>query len=126
MDDLNFRLQPVEPDEQEAAVLRLSFPNRWFLECRYGGCSCHFRNWDRQNPPEFWEPQDWFEEDPEDVEATQAFYDLVVRLVGEGEKIDIVTVWTGEDVLHERTISLVEVSKAAFRFMDGFRFDVVP
>lgn len=125
VDEPHFHLYPVEADEQEEAATRLSYPHRWYLEGRYGGCSCHFRNWVRQNPPEFWEPQDWFEEDPEDVEATRAFYDLIARLVGEGEKVDIVTVWEGEDVLHDRELSLSEVSREAFRFMDSIRFDVV-
>ena len=92
---------------------------------RYGGCSCHFRNWLKENHPEFWEPQDWFSEDPEDIESTRAVYDLLAHLVEDGERVDVSSAWTGEEVSHDLEVSLSCVGRDAFRFMDGFRFEVV-
>jgi hypothetical protein len=122
VDDDHFRLERVADDEGEEAARSLAFPHRWYVECRFGGCSCHFRNWLEENPPEFGAPEDWFEEDPEDVEATRAFYDFVAGLVAAGHEVDIVTVWTGSVPRHTWDVSLSEVSREAFRFMDGFRF----
>jgi hypothetical protein len=126
INDKHFHLFPLTEVDDQVPARCLQFPYRWSLECRYGGCSCHFRNWVKENPPEFWEPQDWFEEDPEDIEATQAFYDFMESLVGRGERLDIVTVWSGDDLFGELEVSLSVVSRAAFRFMDGYRFIVVP
>ena len=58
----------------------------------------HFRNWLKENHPEFWEPQDWFSEDPEDIESTRAVYDLLAHLVEDGERVDVSSAWTGEEV----------------------------
>jgi hypothetical protein len=125
-DGAHYRLRAVSADEQEPAIEPLAYPFRWFVECRFGGCSCHFRNFLEGNPPEFWEPQDWFEEDPDDVEATRAFYDLLSQLVREGHRVDIATAWSGDEVRHALEVSLSKVSRADFRFMDAYRFEVVP
>ena len=125
-DGVHYLLHAVTDEEREAAVEHLAYRSRWFVACRFGGCSCHFRSFVEGNPREFWEPQDWFEEDPEDVEATRAFYDLVSSLVGHGHQVDIVTVWSGDAVRHQFDVSLSEVSREAFGFMDGTRFELVP
>lgn len=107
----------------------MEFPNRWFLGCRYGGCSCHFRNLLRENPPEFGAPEEWFPEDPDDIDATAAFYDLVSRLIAEGHQVDTVTVWTGDypfDSIWTRVVCLDTVSRQESRFIDQHRFRFIP
>jgi hypothetical protein len=129
VDGKNFVLEKISPDFLDDGAGFLEFPSRWFVACRYGGCSCHFRNWARENPPEFGAPEEWCEEDPEDVEATGAFYDFVAKLVRAGHQVDTVTVWTSDgpfDTIWTREVSLSDVSREAFRFIENYRFRYVP
>lgn len=129
MDGKHFVLERIAPDYFRYAAGFLEYPNRWFVACRFGGCSCHFRNNLRENPPEFCAPEEWLEEDPEDVDATLAFYDFVTKLVRAGHQIDTVTVWASDapfDTIATREVSLSDVPRDAFRFFDEYRFRYVP
>jgi|SRR5579862_5611277 len=126
VDGEHFLLERLAEVETEPAARVLGYPNRWFLAGRYGGCSCHFRHFLRENPPEFWEPQEWFEEDAEDVDATRAFYDLMVGLVNSGHDLDLGIAWEGEVASRTMEVSLREVSREAFRFLDGSRLVIRP
>lgn len=105
----------------------LAYPHRWFLTCRYGGCSCHFWHSDyREEAPDFGPLEPWMgEEDPEDVEATSAFFELVARIVGEGHRIDVTDMSDEMMPQYVRSIhvSLREVSRENLRFYDGWRLD---
>lgn len=130
-----FRLYRVALDERETAVRTLKHPHRWYLECRYGGCSCHFRHSDNiqfegSSPvavdPTFGPPEEWCPEDDDDLESTAAFYDLLLRLIGVGHQVDVVDVWNGDDSGAVRTmsVSLSSVPREHFRFFESYRFDL--
>lgn len=123
-----FNLIPVDDDDAEEAIDLLSFPNRWYLESKHGGCSCHFRHWCEVNGDEFGPPEEWFPEDMEDVEATQAFYDLVSGLVSGGHFVDLVDAWsmTPKEKIRTLDVSLSEVKREAFRFFENARFVIRP
>ena len=116
---------------EEEAIELLAHPNRWYLECRYGGCSCHFRHIESYIAT-FGLPGDPLpggqDEDEDDIESTAAFYDLIKRLVDEGHDIDVIDVWS--DTPNERVqtmdVSLSEVTRDTFRFFASHRFMLRP
>lgn len=114
-----FSLTRVESSEE--LTNWLEYPHKWDLTGRYGGCACHFRNWMRENPPEFAPPEDWFPEDQEDIKATQAFYALISRLVSEGHKVDSITAWQGDAEPRPFEVSISAVPPEPFRLLDGYR-----
>jgi hypothetical protein len=132
-----FHIRPIPDQEPEEIVNLLRHPHRWYLECRYGGCSCHFRYTQIVEPkgrshvavdPAFGEPEDWSPEDDDDIESTAAFYDLLSKLVARGESVDLVAAWEGTEASDLRSIdvSLSAVPRPAFRFFDGYRFNLLP
>jgi hypothetical protein len=123
-----FMLSRVEDRDEEPAISLLRYPNRWYLESKYGSCSCHFRHWMEGNGDEFGPTVDWFPEDPEDVESTAAFYDIVARLVRAGDEVDVVDAWNGTPTEDIRTIdvSLARVDRDSFRFFENARFQLMP
>src|SRR5207248_386415 len=112
-------------DDTEDALTLLQYPNRWHLASKYGGCSCHYRHWCKENGDCFDSPQEWMPEDAEDIESTAAFYELVTVIISAGHQVDLVDVWNGtsrEDV-RVVDVSLSEVPPEAFRFFENARFE---
>jgi hypothetical protein len=102
----------------------LYHPHRWYLECQYGGCSCHFRHLHESAEMCFGPPEDCPPEDDDDIEATAAVYDLIKRLVQSGHGVDLVDTWSDE--LRSPTptleVSLSKVARESFRFFHGYHF----
>src|SRR5437763_1689002 len=72
-----FRFEPMVAEEDVRIQNLLSYPNRWYLASRYGGCSCHYRHRmpgfhpdtpDISIPPSFSKPESWFPEEEDDLE----------------------------------------------------------
>jgi hypothetical protein len=118
---------PTERSGELDEVLR--FPNRWYLECRYGGCSCHFRHAPYRSPdqgfrvPAVWSANDAESEDEDDIESTQAAYDMFSRWVESGFVVDIFD--SNNDqipaVVETIEVSLSEIGREAFRFLENRR-----
>ncbi len=81
-----FFLCPLENASDFESAKVLAHPNRWFLMCQYGGCSCHFRHDTGQIG--FGPVLDWYPEDDDDVEATQAFCETYYTGFSEGYQVD--------------------------------------
>lgn len=81
----------------------------------------------RDNPREFGAPEEWYEENPEDIEATKAFYDFVAGLARAGHRVDSVTLWDEEpaSAIATLVVDFSKVSREAFRFFDGVRFEYI-
>lgn len=63
-------------------------------------------------------------DDPGDLESTQAVYDVFAEIVSSGHKLDLIDTWNdewygGDPIL----VSLCEVSRTAFQFFEGCRFE---
>ncbi len=126
------------PREEEAGLVALLVhPQKWYIACRYGGCSCHFRHiipfYEKDGaffPVEngFARPEeDEFDDSDEQViEDTGALYDLFSRLVAQGHGVDVLDSWNGEDLEHVRAmeVSLSEVGRDRFRFFESCRFEM--
>ena len=111
-------------DEDPEIVALLNHPNRWFLECQYGSCSCHFRHLMAENQLAFGPPVDWSPEDGDDVEATVAVHGVFKRILASGHKLDLVDAWNStppEDVITQE-VSLSDVPADHFRFFERHKF----
>jgi hypothetical protein len=134
----HFQFQRIEGSEigNDLGILALlAYPERWLLLCKYGGCSCHFRhlgevvggrNGRRQEP--FGVPEDWMPEDEEDLESTKAVFDALSLLLSKGNQVDLIDVWTdtAPDSVQTLNVSLGEVPRDAFRFLEGYRMCLSP
>ncbi|MCO5297850.1 MAG: hypothetical protein M9921_13440 [Fimbriimonadaceae bacterium] len=112
-------------DEDDSVLDRLNYPNKWCLVSRYGGCSCGYRHLCSGSDFDFGPPEDWCPEDDDDIESTQAAYDLFARLLVEGHQVDVLDVWTGTsaEAITTMVVRLCEVPRDHFRFFEGVRFE---
>jgi hypothetical protein len=118
------RFQQAEDYEYKTAFIigLLEFPNRWFVGSR-SGCSCTFRHLSAIELG-FGAPEDWYEEQQDDLDATQQLYDVIVRLLRSGQRVDCIDIWSGAELNDIKTlpVSVEAVPKEAFRLFEGYRF----
>jgi hypothetical protein len=109
-----------------AEVLELRFLNKWFVASREG-CSCGFRHLHTSAIDlGFDTPQEWYEEDPEDIAATLEFVAVIQALIGNGQQVDCIDVW-GHETASSTTVDTISVNlsalqSGAFRLMEGYHF----
>ncbi len=123
---LSFERIPDEITEDERWMESLlSHPHRWFLICRYGGCSCHFRHLDWGLDIEFTPPADWNPEDEDDIESTQAAYNVFLDLLSTGHEVDLIDarVGTVPEAIKTLEVDLSKVPRESFRFYNEYRFE---
>jgi hypothetical protein len=114
------------PDSSSARKI-LKHKNLWNLLSRNSGCSCGFRHLSVESGPlEFEPPQDWAEVDPDDVISTQEVYDFFSELVDQGYSVDVVDIWNEENIedVQSCEIHLDAISREAFHFFEGWRFEL--
>lgn len=126
------KFEPIEADGdayREPSVENLRFPKRWYLICRYGGCSCHFRHVPAfsEEDPTFEAPQAWFPEDADDIESTEAAYEFFKGLVESGHEVDRVDAWNDRpaDSIQTVLVNLSEITRQSFRFIEGYHFNFI-
>jgi hypothetical protein len=114
-------------DDPEILAL-LDHPQKWYLESKYGGCSCHFRHWGfiwkNLSDATFSVPVDWSPEDEVEIESTKAVYDALVDVVKNGYCVDLVDCWSGSEAKDIQTleVSLTNIPRDQFRFFGGVKF----
>ena len=120
-----YHFLPVTEEDDPDIIDLLDYPARWYLECQYGGCSCHFRHLGGSYL-EFAPPADWFPEDADDIEATKAVYEVLEQMLANRQNVDVVDVWTNAqpEAIKDLDVSLSEVSKDAFRFFENYKFNL--
>jgi len=72
----------------------------------------------------FGEPVDWHEEQPDEIKATNIFYDVITRLISLGNKVDCIEIWAGtqKDQVKRLAVDLLLISRDAFRFFGNHHF----
>ena len=100
----------------------LRYKNPWYVGSK-AGCSCTFRHLHSVELG-FGEPVDWYAEEPDEIEATKVFYEIVVNLIASGSKVDCIAIWTGvkKDRIKNLAVDLSSISRDAFRFFENYHF----
>ena len=105
-------------------VVSLKYPRKWYIGSR-SGCSCSFRHL-YSTELGFGEPVDWYEEQPEDVEATLQVIALIRQLVVGNELVDCIDVWEHQEMAPRPTRGLDVVLRTLrdgeFRFFENYHF----
>lgn len=119
-----YHFMPLTQDDLPVIVNLLDNPVRWFLECQYGGCSCHFRHLNDVGEMYFAPPEDWYPEDEDNIVATSAVYDVLVGILTDGHKVDLIDAWsnTSLEAITALDVSLSEVDRDSFRFFENRKF----
>ena len=120
-----YHFLPLTTEDDLALVKLLDHPILWYLECQYGGCSCHFRYLCEGNDMAFAPPADWSPEEVDDIEATKTVYDVLAKMLADGHKVDIIAVWDDAqaEAITVRDVSLSEVDRDSFRFFENHKFN---
>ncbi len=119
----HYRIEPVS-DYLRAFEAVLAHPHKWWMPCRCGGCSCHFRH---AFGGEFGPVEEWMTVDPDDVESTEYAYDSFVELWDEGEEVDVVVTWSDSTVEDIRTqkLDVKRLPRDHFLFIENMRLELV-
>jgi len=116
------RVLPGVPEEKY-----LRYHSKWYIGSK-AGCSCDFRHLVASSVPlGFGEPEGWFPEDRENIEATKQVISVIRKLVSAGAEVDCVDAWAhgkeeAEPLAGDLEVDLAEVSDARFRFFEAYRF----
>ncbi len=129
-DDLkkyNSDLVKFEPIADPASVLCYSLlknQNKWYVASK-SGCSCTFRHL----LPEslslgFHEPESWFKEDKDEIDATCELYRVLMRILESGYKLELIDHWcdTSPDNIIPLDVNLDDVSEKEFRLFEDHKF----
>ena len=116
------RFEKITGSIIDPCIQLLGFPNQWYVGSKTG-CSCTFRHL-YSIELGFSEPEDWYPEEQDELDATGELYDTFSRLLSAGYRIDCLDSWVRTEPNDIRTIvvSLNEISKKAFRLFENHRF----
>lgn len=107
----------------------LSYPYKWLLTSKATpGCACGFRHVIHiYHDMGFGVPEDWQEEDDEDIAATKEFYLMVKDLNKQGIKVDSFDLFDHNEgktnSLGKMEINTSHLDAEAFRFFEQMVFD---
>lgn len=113
------------PDVPEERFL--AYMNKWHIGSK-SGCSCEFRHlYVGSVELGFGLPEDWYPEDPSEIEATRQVIATIRELVENGDSVDCVDAWdhgqeAADSLAGEIDVNLAEISNEAFRFFENHRF----
>jgi len=110
-------------DQGDKAPLDLlQFDHKWYVGSK-SSCSCTFRLFFSTDLG-FHMPQDWCYEEPDKIEATGQFYDVIGQLVGRGKRVDCLSWWvdTPADKIVSMDVDLAVVTRQTFLFLENHRY----
>lgn len=109
----------------EPALSMLKHEHKYRLYEKVSRCGCGFRTLDPNLG--FIEPQDWLEEDKEELENTYFAYDNIKRLLQQGFEVDCIAIWTtqqpDDNIYDYNKINLNEITRDKFAFLFLSYFD---
>lgn len=116
------RFAPLDASNGHPCTALLENPNRWYVGSK-SHCSCTFRHL-VETELGFGEPEDWFPEEPDDIEATKQLYAVLRQLVASGHRLDCADVWydATPDAIKTIDVSIGDVPVTAFRLFENCRF----
>lgn len=116
------RFEKVVDPNSDPCIHVLDFPNRWYIGSK-SGCSCTFRHLYSVDLG-FGEPENWYPEEKDELDATLELYTFLASLVSAGYQVDLLDRWEGtqaEDI-KILDVSLDDVSEKAFRMFENYKF----
>ena len=116
------RFESIKDSREDPVICLLEFPHQWYVGSKTG-CSCTFRHLVSIELG-FGEPEDWYPEEQDELEATQQLYEVISTLLTTGHRVDCLDRWEGAkpEELETLDVSLAQVSKKAFRLFENYRF----
>lgn len=104
----------------------LQHKEKWFVGSK-SGCSCSFRHlYVGSVELGFGEPEEWYPEESEDIQATLKFIGIVRELVSDGASVECIDAWShGAELANlagSIEVNLFELSNSQFRFFENHRF----
>ncbi len=88
---------------------------------RWGGCSCQFRLYHWANEPfDFGPPEDWMQDEPDDLAATRHLYRCLMSLLQSGWRVELFC--TEEESalpIRKLKVNLAAVSEVDFLLNEG-------
>jgi len=101
----------------------LDLPNKWYVGSKTG-CSCTFRHLAVGSDFEFGGPEDWCEEEQDNLDATKELYRTLDYLLSSGHKVDLVDQWydTKPEAITTLDVSLDKVSESDFMMFENHKF----
>ena len=100
----------------------LLYKHQWYVGSKTG-CSRTFRHLSSIELG-FGEPVYWYEESSDEIEATKIFYDEILSLIFQGNKVDCIEIWAGtkKDQIKRLEVDLSAVPRDAFLFFENHHF----
>jgi hypothetical protein len=118
------RFEKVTDTESDPCISVLEFPNKWEVGSK-SGCSCTFRHlYISSVQLGFSEPQDWYKEEKDELDATRELYQALKDILESGYQVDLVDRWEGAEPENITTldVSLHDVAETAFRMFENHKF----
>jgi hypothetical protein len=116
------RLEKVGDPNLDPCIYLLDFPNRWYVGSK-SVCSCTFRHLYSVELG-FGEPEDWYPEEKDEIDATRELYAVLTSLLIAGYHVDLLDRWEGAqpEEIKVLDVSLDDVSEKAFRMFENYKF----
>ena len=116
------RFEPISNDDENRFTMLLENPNKWYVGSK-SDCSCTFR-YLKSTELGFGEPEDWYNEDQDEIDATKELFRLIEQLIFCEDQVDCISIWEGsdpEDVV-KIDVQLSFLSEVSFRFFENHHF----
>jgi len=116
------RFEPILNDDENHFTMLLKNRNKWYVGSK-SGCSCTFRHL-KSIELGFGEPEDWYREDQEEIDATKELFHLIEQLIFCEDQVDCISIWEGsdpEDVV-KMDVQLSFLSEVSFRLFENHHF----
>ena len=122
------RFEKPSPENQSPCPRILKHEHKWFVGSK-SGCSCAFRHLCTESVGlGFHEPEDWFPEKSDDIDATRLLYAILNDLIQRGHQVEVLDCWSGDENADAISldVSLSEVAADRFRLFQGHVFTLKP
>ena len=116
------RFEPISNNDEKPVVMLLKNPNKWYVGSK-SGCSCTFRHL-KSTELGFGEPEDWYREDQDEINATKELFLLIEQLIFCEHQVDCIDIWEGSDPENvvKMNVQLSLLSEVSFRFFENHHF----
>ena len=116
------RFEKVADPESDPCIALLDFSEQWYVGSK-SGCSCTFRHL-MSIELGFGEPEDWYPEEQDEIDATRELYAVLTSLLSSGHHLDLIDRWEGSqpDAITTLDVSFDEVSDTTFRMFEDHKF----